>query len=419
MLLAAGAAAAQAPIDLDRAAIDAAFAKYWDAKSPGDAAKAAAAIARTRGPFDEVYARLKRGRDYAQTPPTGTIRGRRGAFEYWLTVPTSYDPARRYQVRIMLHGGVMRPDSRLRGDGTVRLAGEEQIYVSPAGWNEAPWWSDAQIDNLRGIVDTLKRTYNVDENRVVVSGISDGGTGAYYVAMRDTTPYASFLPLNGFVLVLRSENLGIPGDLFLNNLRAKPLFIVNGGRDPLYPAEAVEPSIGHLNRGGVTVVYRPQPDAGHDTSWWPSVKEEFEGFVRDHPRDPLPATLSWETSDTRRGNRAHWLVIDSLGSTPADAKDMADLNLSQGVRIFRHGRAGRVDLAQSNNTVTAATRGVKEFTLLLSPDRFDFSKNVKVVANGRVVFDDRVEKSVATLLKWAARDNDRTLLVGAEIRIRP
>jgi cephalosporin-C deacetylase-like acetyl esterase len=38
----------------------------------------------------------------------------------------------------------------------------------------------------------IKRTYNVDENRVVVAGVSDGGTGAYYVAMRDTTPYASF-----------------------------------------------------------------------------------------------------------------------------------------------------------------------------------------------------------------------------------
>ena len=65
------------------------------------------------------------------------------------------------------------------------------------------------------------------------------------------------------------------------------------------------------------------------------------------------------------------------------------------------------------------TRGVKEFTLLLSPDQFDFNKNVKVVVNGRVAFDGRVEKSVATLTKWAARDNDRTMLFGAELKIRP
>ena len=63
--------------------------------------------------------------------------------------------------------------------------------------------------------------------------------------------------------------------------------------------------------------------------------------------------------------------------------------------------------------------GVREFTLLLSPDRFDFARNVKVIVNGRVAFDGRVEKSVATLAKWAARDNDRTMLFAAELKILP
>ena len=35
------------------------------------------------------------------------------------------------------------------------------------------------------------------------------------------------------------------------------------------------------------------------------------------------------------------------------------------------------------------------FTLLLSPDQFDFGKPVKVVANGRTVFDGKVEKNAA------------------------
>jgi hypothetical protein len=33
------------------------------------------------------------------------------------------------------------------------------------------------------------------------------------------------------------------------------------------------------------------------------------------------------------------------------------------------------------------------------------------------VFDGRVERSVQTLVKWAARDNDRTMLFGAELRV--
>ena len=48
---------------------------------------------------------------------------------------------------------------------------------------------------------------------------------------------------------------------------------------------------------------------------------------------------------------------------------------------------------------------------------FDFSKPVTVVADGKTVFEGRVQKSLATLMKWAARDNDRTMLFGAELKV--
>jgi hypothetical protein len=37
--------------------------------------------------------------------------------------------------------------------------------------------------------------------------------------------------------------------------------------------------------------------------------------------------------------------------------------------------------------------------------------------NGKRAFQGAVKKDVGTLLRWAARDNDRTMLYGAEIRI--
>jgi hypothetical protein len=369
--------------------------------------------------FDAEYARLKRGRTYSQAVQTGALKRRHGRFEYWLVIPAGYDPARRYQVRFQLHGGVMRAESSLRGDGSVRLAGAEQIYIMPAGWSDAPWWSDAQVASLRAILEDVKRDYNVDENRVFVSGVSDGGTGAYYIAMRDTTPYAGFLPLNGYILVLRSPELAITGGLFVNNLRDKPLFVVNGGHDPLYPIDIVEPSIVFMHEAGIAITYRPQPQAGHDTSWWPVVRDDFEAFTRTHPRTPLPDKLTWEVSSSRTWNRAHWLVVDALGATPRDAADMDDANRTGAGPVFKNGKSGRVDLSRTGNTVMATSRGVKQFTLLLSPDQFDFDKPIKVIVNGRVAFDGRVERSVATLARWAARDNDRTMLFAAELTITP
>ena len=261
--------------------VDAAFARFWNARNPAEAAKAANDIAKAGASFDDVYARLKQGRPALQPgwrPAWCAASGppRCTSSRTTLDVPATYDPARAYPVRVQLHGGVMRPLADRRPGGIGRLAGAEQIYVMPVGWNEAPWWSDAQIDNLRAILDSVKRTYNVDENRVAVAGVSDGATGAFYLAMRDLTPYAAFLPLNGSILVLGHEAFGVEGTLFPHNLRNTVFFIVNGGRDPLYPAASVEPILAHLATGGVRITYRPQPAAGHDTTWWPEVKDGFE-----------------------------------------------------------------------------------------------------------------------------------------------
>ncbi len=87
--------------------------------------------------------------------------------------------------------------------------------------------------------------------------------------------------------------------------------------------------------------------------------------------------------------------------------------------LFKHGaKSGRVDLVRTGNTVGLTTRGVSELTLLVSPDQFDFAAPLKVTANGQVAFEGRLEKSVATLLKWSARYNDRAMLFGAELKIK-
>lgn len=423
-LLLAPAARAQQP---SSAAIDAAFQKFWDADSPAEAARRADLILKTGVKFDDALHRLQSGRTYTGQKAGVIFLSNKtpDGFEhnFAVNIPPSYDPSRPWQVRFQLHGGIGgRGDNKPRGTGEIgALAGAEQIYVLPYAWDEAPWWGDDEVLNLNAIVDSLKRTYNVDENRVVLSGVSDGATGAYFIAMRDTTPFASFLPLNGFYMVLSSSDID-DGHIFLGNLRNKPLFVVNGGQDPLYPTSIVEPYTRHLMTGGVSVNYHPQPEAGHNTRWWPEVKDIYERFVADHPRDPNPARLTWEAADLTH-NRAHWLVIDAFGDAPGQAAQLPDLNsmkgpYENGLLFRRSDSTGRVDLVRTGNTVEATTSGVSAFTLLLSPDKFDLNQPVKVVANGREVFNGRVAPSVQTLLKWAALDNDRTMLYAAELKIK-
>jgi poly(3-hydroxybutyrate) depolymerase len=492
-------------------ASDAALAQFVGAASAGEADKVRDAVLKAGATFDEAWAALKRGRTYKADVPKGVTKlsHRVGAteFPYTVDVPPAYDPAKKYQMRVQLHGGVGRPDATPRGNGIGALAGStEQIYLMPTSWSEAEWWTDAQLDNLRALVDTAKRTYNVDENRVVLSGVSDGGTATYYFSMRDTTPFAAFLPLNGAIPVLRNRSMRVDGELFMHNMVNKPFFIVNGGLDPLYPISLVEPYVKQMQAGGGVVTWLPQPEAVHNTAWWPELKEQYEAFVRDHPRTPYPDKLTWE-SDLRAGTgRSHWLVIDELAPYRKDEAEMPDINERVGapepdfgirvsgsritsvaagsnadsfglvpgdvvtrigervvpagmdprdllglfepgsaltlvvtrgtetrdlkgtynpvatprrIPFFVHGKpSGRVDLVRTGNTVTARTRRVAAFTLLLSPEQFDFAKPITIVADGKTVFEGMVKKDLATLLEWAAKDNDRTMLFAAKLPIR-
>ena len=74
------------------------------------------------------------------------------------------------------------------------MIGHDRIAVIPLSWNESLWWQASQVESLRGILSDVKRTYNVDENRVVAFGSSDGGTGVYFLGFRDVTPWATRFP---------------------------------------------------------------------------------------------------------------------------------------------------------------------------------------------------------------------------------
>jgi hypothetical protein len=79
--------------------------------------------------------------------------------------------------------------------------------------------------------------------------------------------------------------------------------------------------------------------------------------------------------------------------------------------------SGRADVLRKGNGFELKTRGVQELTLLLSPDVVDFARPVRVSVNGRLVHEEVVKPNVSTLLEWAARDNDRTMLYGAALKV--
>ena len=501
-------------------ALDAAFSKYWAAETDSEVTAANDLILSTHATVNNVLAKLEEGRAYTDPIARGRLllsRQNRDGMEhsYVLHVPESYDPAMLYPVRVYLHGGVMRP-LKFNGEwwpSNDRLAREDALVVFPASWADSIWWHRSQLENLVGLLNELKRKYNVDENRVHLLGVSDGATGAYYHAFKAATPWAGFLPFNGHPGVLSNPTSDVDGDMHVTNLRNKPFFVVNGENDRLYPASSVSEYMHLFLKAGSNVNFRPQEDSGHDMRWWAHETDNIDAFIENTPRVPLPDELSWETeSESPEFNRAHWLVIDELGLVqgessldpfntlvteqirrPLGINVLGELVNRSGLRLlevepesiaarsglmvddlivaidgilttdvqtfreaivgFAPGQqlpmrversgvkigltlsypieteeqsrlafrrrlpSGRVDLVREGNTVTASTQGVRRFTLLLSPKQFDFSQSVRVLVNGVVLHDATVSPNVATLLRWAIIDQDRSLLFTVELPI--
>lgn len=421
-VVAGGGVLAQPAAPTAAAQIDALFDKFFAAESPADAQLVGEQIAAADATFDAVYQRLKKGRIYLdEKRGEYSLRWKSKSgpfFNNVVDVPDDYDPAQKWILRVQLHGGVGRPSPNVQqpgrqpGRANNRIAGEKQIYLHPSGWAAAQWWDEEQVDNILRSVDTLKRKYNIDETQIYLTGISDGGTGVYYIALKEPNLWSSYVPLNGSLAVLRNPANGADGEMHGNNLVNAPLYVVNGENDQLYPVAQVEPHMTWLKKMGVNLVFRPQPGAEHNTAWWPTEREPFEQFVHAHPRVAHPPALSWETERVDRFNRNRWLVIDEIRTDASRETALTDFG------FFQHRtRSGRVDVRRTGNRFDAIVRDVQAFTLLLSPDAIDFSTAVTVTVNGRPVFNGIVKQDTATLLKWAARDNDRTVLYGAELRV--
>jgi predicted esterase len=387
-----------------QARLDSAFSKFWAGDRLPDREKAAEEILRLGAEFALVHAKLKAGRSYAAKAKTGVIEeSRKGTadlrHEYVFAVPEDYDPSKAYRVAFYLHGGVGRREPWKKGDPWWRrfdrFQGSDQISVFPSSWRGSLWWQSSQIENLEAILGRLKSLYNVDENRVYLFGVSDGGTGVYYHAFKAPTRWAAFFVFLGNPGVLENPATGVDGLRFLPNLVNRAFFIVNGEKDELYPVARVRPYVEDFQRAGVELVFRTQP-GGHNTRWWNSEQAAIDAFMESHVRKPLPDRLVWQTERTDRFARLHWLVIEELSKGAA---------------------SGRVELAREGNRIEVKTDGVSAYRLLLSPEQFDFGRPIEVITNGAPSFRGAVEPSRETLLEWASRDDDRSMLFGAELEI--
>jgi predicted esterase len=377
---------------------------FWRATTEAERSAAADELSASAGSPEALYRWFRLGPEYDAEAATGVVIASRSGptgedFPYAVLVPDDYDPATAYPVEFMLHGGVGRPQPPEDGvfwrGGYDNLRRDDRLVVVPAAWRDAYWWHENQAENLPAILRRVRRDYHVDDNRVSLTGVSDGGTGAWFFAFKQPGDWASFFSYIGHPGVLRSPESGGGYRLYFENLMSKPIYIVNGENDRLYPAASLGSFVEILEQEGVEHTFRVIAGGGHNTNWLPEERPAIEAFRQQHPRDPFPEQIQWVADRVDSFNQNHWIRIDELAES---------------------GRPALLQLDREGNVFSATVRGVREFTLLLNPDEVNFADPLLVSVNGRVVYTGTVRQSMATLLE-SAQALDREFLYTATLSV--
>lgn len=162
------------------------------------------------------------------------FRGENWTFPFVLYRPT--EMKENLPMVVQLHGaaevGYGREDLyKVDVAGFSHLLTEEAdypcIFVLPQCEVDSFWV--AEIANLYCFIQSVKQEFHVDDNRVYLTGVSMGGYGTWYMALRHPELFAAIAPVCGGGMVWRAYVLDMA------------IWAVHGTEDEVvYPAESIQ-----------------------------------------------------------------------------------------------------------------------------------------------------------------------------------
>jgi len=238
-------------------------------------------------------------------------------------IPENYDNHKKTPLLIYLHGGVGRKEfvenfRQFAVESPFIPFAEENnwIMLFPAANIKTMWWDKTGMENIEAQILYLKSRFNIDDDRVFMTGFSDGGSGSFHFALTNPTDFASFYPLNGFISV-GSNSTRKP--VFLPNLRNRFISAVNTDKDGLYPASKTRKLMELALSAGANILYKEYWGIRHEFAYSKQEIPLMFTYMKTHPRQIFRPQIYWETANLEF-NRCDWLEINKL-DTLATAQD--------------------------------------------------------------------------------------------------
>ena len=210
----------------------------------------------------------------------------RGGFD--LYVPESHDGSEDWPLVVALHGG--------SGNGSdflwswLREARSRRFLLLSPTSSGSTWSLNAPERDARALREMVRwvgSEWGLDPERVLLTGLSDGATMSLLVGLGSDSPFTHLAPVSG---VLHPMNFGNGN---LERARDKPIYLVHGALDWLFPVALAREAARVLEEAGARLVYREIEDLSHT---YP--REENARIIEWF--DPRRVASSLESADAGR-----------------------------------------------------------------------------------------------------------------------
>lgn len=360
--------------------------------------------------IEQVSRAIQTGRTY-QAQSVGTMAEesivvRERMYHYALSVPLTYQPSKGYALVVCLHGAGFSGDAYLER-WQSRLS-DDYILVCPT-YPSGAWFTRPAENLVLAVMERVQAQYHVDPDRVFLTGMSNGGIGAWLIGMHHAQRFAGLAPMAS----------GLDGVLmpFLANLRTTPVYIIHGAKDQVMPVELSRAISRELAAIGYPHIYR-EHEREHPMSgghFFP--REELPDLVawfNAQHRNPLPTSLT-VVREASHFQSFGWVRIDATDQIAAFSDDL----VSKRDELTKKKRYARLDVSVTGpNRIEVETGLVQRYTLFLNDQLVDVSKPVTVVTNKQVSFEGMVTPTVETLLRQARARKDPRQLFTVQLAIQ-
>jgi len=191
---------------------------------------------------------------------------------YQMFVPSSYDKLKAFPLIIALHGmgGDENSYFAAYGQGAFKIEAERRGYIvaCPKGRKPASMYvGDAEKD-VMDVLAEVRRAYNVDADRIYLTGHSMGGFGTWSVAMDHPEVFAALAPISG----------GANNPANMSKIAHIPQLIVHGDNDPTVPVDRSRVMVAAGKKLGAEIKYIEVPGGDHGSVVAPNFPAVFEWF---------------------------------------------------------------------------------------------------------------------------------------------